>query len=302
MINKYKKSASILCSILLATSCAVHKTKNNAAEFPKLSLESHRGGRGLHPENTIIGMKSSIDMPKVTTLEMDCHITKDKKVVVYHDDYLNPKFVSYSDASPLQGADHKGLIYDYTYSQLGNFDLGLIGNADFPQQKKISAKISLLEDLIDQTEKYAAGKAREMMYNIETKSSANKDNIAHPEPQEFSDLVLEVVFNKKIQGRTVIQSFDKRTIQYIHQKYPSIRTSYLIDGKNKSSVAELIQDLGYKPFIISPYYKLVSAQYVQDAHKLGIKVIPWTVNSEKEINELLSMGVDGIISDYPNLY
>ena len=297
-----KFTFTIFASLAILSSCAVKKTASIAPTFPSFSYEGHRGARGLYPENSIGAMKLAIDLPSVTTLEMDCHITKDKKVIVFHDDYLNPKFVTYADGKELTGKDNKGYAYDYTYNQLQQFDLGLKGNVDFPQQQKISTKISLLEDLIDATEKYSSSKGKKMFYNIETKSEVKKDNIAHPEPKEFSDLVLNVVINKKIDKRTVIQSFDKRTIQYINKQYPTIRTSFLIDGKNKKSPEELINELGYKPFILSPYYKIVTKEFVDAAHKLGVKVIPWTVNTKEEINALKALKVDGIISDYPNLF
>ncbi|WP_240458405.1 glycerophosphodiester phosphodiesterase family protein [Sphingobacterium luzhongxinii] len=273
------------------------------SDFPSFSYEGHRGARGLYPENSIGAMKVAIDLPKVTTLEMDCHITKDKKVVVYHDDYLNPKFVTYTDGRELKGKDIKGTLYSYNWKELKAFDLGLKGNVDFPQQKKISTPIALLSDLIDQSEAYAREKRQSpMFYNIETKSREGKDHEWHPAPQEFSDLVLEVVIEKGIASRTVIQSFDKRTIQYINKHYPQIKTSYLIDAKNTKTIKELITDLGFKPFIISPNYKLVNANIVKEAHDLGVKVIPWTVNKKEEISALEALKVDGIISDYPNLF
>ena len=272
-------------------------------DFPTFSYEGHRGARGLYPENSIGAMKVAIDLPKVTTLEMDCHITKDKKVVVYHDDYLNPKFVTYTDGKELKGKDIKGTIYSYSWKELKAFDLGLKGNIDFPEQKKISTSIALLSDLIEQSEAYAKEKRQSpMFYNIETKSKDGKDHEWHPAPQEFSDLVLEVVIEKGVASRTVIQSFDKRTIQYINKHYPQIKTSYLIDAKNTKTIKELITDLGFKPFIISPNYKIVDANFVKDAHDLGVKVIPWTVNKKEEITALEALKVDGIISDYPNLF
>ncbi len=294
---------SILISSTAFISCKqMHLSKNVEPNFPTFAYEGHRGARGLYPENSIGAMKVAMDLPTVTTLEMDCHITKDKKVVVYHDDFLNPKFVTYNSGKELEGKDNKGLIYDYTYDQLQQFDLGLKGNVDFPQQKKVSTKISLLEDLVEESEKYAAAKGKKMFYNIETKSSDKKDNVAHPEPKEFSDLLLKVVFNKGIDKRTVIQSFDKRTIQYINKQYPTIRTSYLIDAKNTKTPVQLIEDLGFKPFIISPNYKIVTKDFVEQAHQLGIKIIPWTVNTKEEIEALKALNVDGIISDYPNLF
>lgn len=293
---------AILATLLINSSCAVKKLDNMDQSFPTFAYEGHRGARGLYPENSIGAMKVAIDLPIVTTLEMDCHITKDKKVVVYHDDFLNPKFVTYSDGKELSGNDDKGLIYDYTYDQLQKFDIGLKGNVDFPQQIKTATKIDLLADLIEESEKYANSKGKKMFYNIETKSNEKKDNKAHPEPKEFSDLLLKVVYDKGIAPRTVIQSFDKRTIQYINKQYPSIRTSYLIDAKNTKTPQELVADLGFKPFIISPNYKIVTKKFVDEAHKLGIKIIPWTVNTKEEIEALKALKVDGIISDYPNLF
>lgn len=301
MLQSYKITLAILATLLITSSCAVRKS-NQEPSFPSFAYEGHRGARGLYPENSIGAMKVAMDIPIVTTLEMDCHITKDKKVVVYHDDYLNPKFVTYADGSELKGTDNKGLVYNYTYDQLQQFDLGLKGNVDFPQQQKVSTKINLLADLIEESEKYASTKGKKMFYNIETKSNDKKDNIAHPEPKEFSDLLLQVVFDKGIDKRTVIQSFDKRTIQYINKQYPSIRTSFLIDAKNTKTPDELVEELGFKPFIISPNYKLVTKEFVDAAHRMGVKVIPWTVNKKEEIDALKALKVDGIISDYPNLF
>lgn len=294
-------AALIVLTSLSACSSKKIMIENN--KFPTFSYEGHRGARGLYPENSIGAMKTAIDLPKVTTLEMDCHITSDKKVIVFHDDYLNPKFITYSDGKELKDKDNKASIYKYSWKELDHFDLGLKGNSDFPQQKKISTKINLLGDLIDAAEDYAkTHRSQPMFYNIETKSQPDKDHIAHPGPQEFSDLVLEVVLEKGIGPRTVIQSFDKRTIQYINKHYPQIKTSYLIDGKNKNSIEQLVSDLGFKPFIISPFYKLVDQNFVKNAHDLGIKVVPWTANTKEEITKLENLGVDGIISDYPNLF
>lgn len=301
--TKFVLASAIFVSICISSCNTPKQVKMQNPDFPTFSYEGHRGARGLYPENSIGAMKLAIDLPKVTTLEMDCHITRDKKVVVYHDDSLNPKFVTYKDGQELKDKDIKGIIYSYTWKELKAFDLGLKGNVDFPEQKKVSTPISLLSDLIDQSEAYAKDKRQSpMFYNIETKSRDGKDHEWHPAPQEFSDLILEVVIEKGIAPRTVIQSFDKRTIQYINKHYPQIKTSYLIDSKNTKSIKELVADLGFTPFIISPHYKIVNADFVKQAHDLGIKVIPWTVNKKDEIAALEALKVDGIISDYPNLF
>ena len=290
--------------LILCSACAsLSSSPSQKQDFPAFSYEAHRGGRGLYPENSIGAMKMAIGLPKVTTLEMDCHISKDNKVVVFHDDYLNPKFIQYTDGKPLSGKDNKGTVYDYNYADLSRFDIGSKFYKDFPKQEKTPTAIPLLADLIDETEALAKKmRTAPMFYNIETKSTEGKDGIYHPDPRQFSDLLLQVVIDKGIAPRTVIQSFDKRTIQYIHRTYPQIKTSYLISGKNKKNVAQLVEELGYRPFIISPYYTLVTPTFVNDAHKAGIKVLPWTVNDKAEIEKLKKLGVDGIISDYPDLF
>ncbi|MEJ5053751.1 glycerophosphodiester phosphodiesterase family protein [Sphingobacterium sp. MYb382] len=301
---KHLEKTLLIIASSLALSCSIQKENLNHAEsHPSFSYEGHRGARGLYPENSIGAMKVAIDLPKVTTLEMDCHITKDNRVVVYHDHYLNPKFVQYTNGKPLQGIDDKGLIYAYTYGELGKFDIGTKYYTDFPEQKKVKTTISLLSDLIDEAESYAKEKRKKpMFYNIETKSKDGKDGEYHPSPQEFSDLILQVLTEKGIVARTVIQSFDKRTIQYINKVYPQVKLSYLIDAKNEQPIQEIIDELGFTPFIISPNFKLVTKAFMQEAHKHNIKVIPWTVNDKNEIQRLQSLKVDGIISDYPNLF
>src|SRR5690606_3919073 len=121
----------------------------------------------------------------------------DKKVIVFHDDSLNPKFVQYTNGKPLTGKDHKGILYDYNYADLAKFDIGSKFYEDFQEQKKVKTSIALLSELIDAAEAYDKEKRESpMFYNIETKSQAGKDNKYHPEPQEFSDLVLQVIIDK----------------------------------------------------------------------------------------------------------
>lgn len=308
ILKKHHFSATLTVSVLLLFSAcgslsSSQKQNTHNDSFPAFSYEGHRGARGLYPENSIGAMKIAIDLPKVTTLEMDCHITKDKKVIVYHDHYLNPKFVQYTDGTPLSGKDDKGILYEYNYADLAQFDIGSKFYEDYPEQQNVPTPIALLSDLIDEAEDYAKEKRNTpMFYNIETKSTQGKDNEYHPDPKEFSDLLLQVVIDKGIASRTVIQSFDKRTIQYIHRTYPQIKTSYLIGGNNKKNIAEIVDELGYTPFIISPNYSLVTPEFIKEAHHAGMKVIPWTVNDKKEIEKLESFHVDGIISDYPNLF
>jgi glycerophosphoryl diester phosphodiesterase len=292
----------IILSLITIFGCkSTQQQKNRVVNFPVFSAEAHRGGRGLMPENTIIAMQHAMTMDNITTLEMDTHVTKDNQVVVTHDDYLSPAFTLTPDGNEIPKADAKKYpVYQMNYDLLKNFDVGTKVNAGFPQQKKIKTYIPLLADLIDAVQKDIKLKGKkQLFYNIETKCEVAGDNVVNPTPEIFVKLLMDVIERKKITPFVVIQSFNKRTIQIINQKYPGVKTSFLIS--NKKSYEENIADLGYKPFIYSPEWKLVNENLIKKAHADGVKVIPWTVNTKKDIDYLRSLNVDGIISDYPDL-
>jgi glycerophosphoryl diester phosphodiesterase len=268
--------------------------------YPDFDTEAHRGGRGLMPENTIVAMKNAIDFG-VTGLEMDTHITADGQVVLSHDEYINPLFTLSPDGKEMSSDEAKKLVlYKMTYADLKQYDVGSRYYDKFPRQKKIKTYMPLLADLIDSVQLYLKSQhKKQVFYNIETKCSPAGDNVYSPGPEEFAGRLMTVIKQKKIRPFVVIQSFDKRTIQFIHQKYPDVRTSYLVE--NKKTLEENISDLGYTPFIYSPAYKLVDAALVKQCHDKHIKVLPWTVNTSEEIQKLKDLKVDGIISDYPHL-
>lgn len=284
------------------TGCkTAQQRKQVVNDFPAFSSEAHRGGRGLMPENTIIAMLDAMTYPNITTLEMDTHITKDNKVVVTHDDYLSPGFMLSPEGKEIPLSDaRKYAVFQMNYDVLKTFDIGTKVNSGFLQQKKIKTYIPLLGDLIDSVQQEIKLKnKRQLFYNIETKCAEKGDGIVNPVPEVFVKLLMDVIVQKKITPYVVIQSFDKRTIQIINKKYPHVKTSFLTS--NKKSYEENIAELGYKPFIYSPEWKLVNADLVKKAHADGVKVIPWTANTKKDIAHLKSLKVDGIISDYPDL-
>ncbi|WP_232516332.1 glycerophosphodiester phosphodiesterase [Chitinophaga caeni] len=309
MMVRSSMSALLVGSLLLSACSSQKKAasqKNVASmenQFPAFDSEAHRGGRGLKPENTIPAMKNAIDIG-VTTLEMDANITKDLKVVVSHDQYMNPDISTAPDGTPVTRQQVKDLLlYQMNYADIVKYDVGMRGNPNFPQQEKMKVNKPLLSDLIQAVEKYTQQEGvAPKWYNIETKSSAKYDGVRNPKPEQFVALLMKVVIDNGIVDRTVIQSFDKRTLQVLHKKFPAVKTSFLIGDNNKKSLDENIKDLGFTPFILSPDYKLVTPALVKACHDKGVKIVPWTVNDKAKIQELKDMGVDGIISDYPNYF
>ena len=289
----------VLCGLLL--SCGSQKNAKYVA--PAFDEQAHRGGRGLMPENTIPAMLDAIER-NVTTLELDLQVSKDKKVLVSHDPTFNYKITTTPEGKYLtQEESKKRIIYSMPYDSIAKYDVGLKDNPDFPKKKSVKAVKPLLSELIKESEKYASSKGKVMAYNMEIKTSGVKgDNVMHPEIPEFVDLAINVIRDGGVLNRTTIQSFDTRALQYLHKAYPDVISSYLIGDKEKRSPKELFDALGFVPNILSPDYKLVTPEMIKACHALGVKVLPWTVNDAPTIQKLKDMGVDGVITDYPNLF
>ena len=277
----------------------LYAQKGTAVTTP--DLQAHRGGRGLLPENTIPAMKNAIDLG-VSTLEMDVVISKDHRVVVSHDLFFNEAITTTPAGTFLTKEAAPGyLLYTMSYDSIKKFDVGSKPHPDFLQQQKIKVYKPLLADLVDSVEAYAKSKGRTISYNIEIKSKEGFDGVRHPDIQTYSELLIGVLQDKKILQRTTIQSFDIRPLQYVHRKYPAIVLSYLTERSNQSLQDEL-DKLGFIPAIYSPQYKIVTKELVEQSHRKGMKVLPWTVNTVEEMKAILALGADGLISDYPDLF
>ena len=285
--------------VLLVISIAFFAWGQVAAQ--KFDLQGNRGARGIVPENTIEGMIRALDLG-VTTLTMNVVITKDKKVVLSQEPYFNYEFSLRPDGKPITLKDQKNYnIYKMDYEEVKKFDVGTKVHSRFPYQQKIAAYKPLLEETITAVEAYAKKKRlRKPNYSIEIKTIPNGDNEFHPEPAEFVELLVEVVNKKKIANRLTIQSFDIRPLQYLHQVYPKAKTGLLVDEKIDFEVN--IAELGFKPTVYGPYAVLVGKGLVDRCHEAGVKIIPWTVNSVKDMKYLIGLGVDGVVTDYPNIY
>jgi len=289
--------------LLLAVGQSFAQINKRMHTINTMDYQAHRGGRGLMPENTIAAMLAVMDNAKVTTLEMDLAITKDKQVVVSHDPILNPLITTKPDGSFIKATElNNNIIYQMDYATLEKYDVGLKPHPVFTGQKKLAATIPTLSSLIDSVEKKSKVIGRKMNYNIEIKSVEGKDITEHPGPDEFVELVVITLEKKNILDRTSLQSFDLRPLRVLHEKYPNIKTSYLVFGEASANAEKQIALLGFQPTIYSPEYKYVNQAMMDYCHQKNIQVIPWTVNTKEEINALIELKVDGIITDYPNLY
>lgn len=267
--------------------------------IPKFDLQGHRGARGMMPENTIPSFLAALDTG-VTTIELDLAVTKDKQLVVSHEPWMSATICLKPDQSAITEKDEKKLnIYQMTYDEVKQYDCGLKPNSRFPQQKKLAVVKPRLVDVIVAVEDHIRSYSQyEVDYNIEIKSSPDGDKKYHPTPEEFSDLVYTLIDQYLPLERVVIQSFDFRVLRYFHKKYPQVRLAALVE--NKKSIDQNLADLGFKPSAYSPYFKLITPDDVKSLQRQKIRVIPWTVNEDADIIAIRDMGVDGLITDYPN--
>ena len=293
-----------LFTILFSMSCSPHinpsYTRLHNGVFDK---EGHRGCRGLMPENTIPAFLTAVDL-NVTTLEMDAIITKDNQVIISHESFFNHEITTKPDGSYVTETEERSLnIYQMTYAQVKTFDVGMKPHPRFPEQQKIKAIKPLLSDVIDSVEAYTKRTGKKpLQYNIETKCLPENDDLYHPKPAPFVDLLMKVILEKGISERVIIQSFDPRSLQYLHEKYPQMKTALLVEEEDSTSFALQLKQLGFIPTIYSPAYQLVTPLLVKQCHDTGIKIIPWTVDDLDTMKKLKLLGVDGMISDYPNLF
>jgi glycerophosphoryl diester phosphodiesterase len=288
---------SLLVCCLLVSCAKSSKPKSVQLKKYTFDLQAHRGGAALYPENSMEAFKNATSLD-VNTLELDVVVTKDSMVVVSHEAYMRPGICKTPNGEVVQAKEEYN-IFNMTYEEVKAFDCGSLGNPKFPNQKKVSTYKPLLSEVIQFTTQHLREKGTRPSLNIEIKSLPETDSIYHPEPEEFVRLVMTVISKELIPtSKITIQSFDKRVVREVVEKYPMFQTAYLVeDGK----VQDNITDLKSVPSIYSPDYKLLDSIQIKQAHDMGMKVIPWTVNEFTEMQRLLEMGVDGIITDYPNL-
>ena len=297
--------------------------------YDVFDLEAHRGGRDIRPENTLYSYAYAIELG-ATSIECDMQLTKDGQIVMSHNPILNSDITRDENGNYIE--NNKYDIRLMTVDELKKFDVGVMDlncgeyyDLHGKTQFTYDAKIPTLEELMQLIQSYGD---KNIVLNIETKSypdpaSAGYKNNA--DPKKFVEVFNNIVKKYDMEDRVVLQSFDWQTLIEMKKLNPNISTSALWQeqpswGRDSESLRRYekkkspwlggldIKDYQGNPVkaahaigadIISPYYTEISKQDVDEAHSLDMKVVPWTVNNEKDMNMLLDMGVDGIISDKP---
>jgi glycerophosphoryl diester phosphodiesterase len=305
---------------LSAVSTVVLGATSSIGAPASFDIEAHRGGRALRPENTLQSFANALSMG-VDTLELDMGVTKDGVIVVSHERGLNPDLARAPDGKyiPPPGIPYVKL----TLAQVKKYDVGQIrpGSdyaARFPDQLAVpGTRIPTLAEVFELVRRSGD---RHVRLNIETKIDPNHPDES-PDPERFVAVVLELLRRENFTDRVMIESFDWRTLLLVQKQAPSIPTVYLTQVQQPEENIYLDKPspwtAGFDPLkygrsvpravkaaggaIWSPLYEDVDRQSIAEAHKLGLKVVVWTVNNPEDMARLIDLGVDGIISDRPDV-
>lgn len=284
-------------------------------------LQGHRGARGLMPENTLPAFAKALAIG-VSTLELDLAVTRDRQVVVMHNPRFEPEITRQGNGDWLLQSSPS--IHSMTLHQVKTYDVGRLNPGRkyaerYPDQQAIDGtRVPTLGEVFELVDK---ADNRWVRFNIEVKIDPRNPLLTHP-PEEFVAAVIEVIRSYGMTQRVTVQSFDWRALQAVQELAPEIKTSYLtVDqdwlsnpqtgkpGKSPwlnnydvddfdGSAARAIKAAGGS--IWSAYHKEVNARAIKAAQRLGLAVTVWTVNDTSRMRELIEMGVDGIITDYPD--
>lgn len=309
-VNELTARLAVVLLTLAVTLLAPLPTAS--AQPPGFDLQAHRGGRGETTEESLRAFAKSLELG-VSTLELDIVITKDGQPLVWHDATIEPE--KCSDTAPAVAGDPEypyvgKVVHELTLVQVRTLDCGHRLD-EFPSAEVVRGnKIATLPEVFVLADSYHS----DVRYNVETKVEADHPG-ASAEPQEFVDVILAAVRSAGKVDRVEIQSFDWRTLPMVHQAEPSIPLVALyndetwvpdspwVAGENVAAIGDpMIGALLAGANILSPSYQLVAGKpYVEHAHSLGLKVIPWTVNDAEAMRAEIGYGVDGIITDYPTM-
>lgn len=284
-------------------------------------LQGHRGARGLLPENTLPSFQRALELG-VTTLELDIAVTKDGVLVIHHDSALDPDLTR--DASGRFLEQRGPAIHSMTWTELQTYDVGRLKPGTeyakrYPDQRPVDGtRIPRLSDLFDLVKRSGDDKVR---FAIETKLTPD-NRVETPAPEPFALALVDEIRKAGMAARSQILSFDWRTLQVVQKIAPEINTVYLsaqqrwLDNiaagrpegsrwtagfqfRDHGSIPKMIKAAGGSHW--SVYFGDLDPEKVREAHSLGLKVLVWTVNDPAAMARMIGYGVDGLITDRPDL-
>lgn len=263
-----------------------------------VEIHAHRGARSFFPENTVAAFLKAVELG-ADAIELDLCVSADNRVIVSHDPYMQAGLCTAPDGRVLTKKDEsRYLLYNMKYADIVRFDCGR-PSSKFPCQQKITAVKPPLDEIFRLVERHCE-KLRPgsgMIYNLEVKSQVEGDGVLHPRPHEYARLVTAVIKDSGVASRVRVQSFDIRILREVRKNSPALSLGLLL--RREQNTETELDRLGFKPDYLNPFFPMVDGKLVEMLHGLGIGIVPWTINDAQTMRFFAGMGVDGIITDYP---
>ncbi len=279
----------------------VKEWKSNAESInvARFDIQGHRGARGLMPENTIHACIEAI-RNGAHSLHLDVVVSADHELVVAQDAVLSTAIHSHNNGVPLSLSEAAQFnIYGMKYEQVREFDCGSRRQLRFPEQKLMNVNIPLLRQLIDRVEKFVLwNRQHPIKYNVEIKSFLGGDDVFHPKPEVFALMVYDLLKQRNVLRRSIIQSADARVLKVFRKIDADIRLSFATEELSWKLENDVLQFV--KPDYFAPDFRVVNRSTIENLHSQGIKILPKVVNEILDINEMKQLGADGVITDYPD--
>ncbi len=267
----------------------------------QIDWQGHRGCRGLMPENTIPAFLRALSYPGVRTLELDVVISADDRVIVSHEPWMSPEICQTKEGEELaEGEENRISLRSLTAAEIATYDCGQRPHPRFPQQAKRPAEKPTLLAVFAAVDRYCVQNNRPSpRYNIELKYEEKLEPAFVPDRETFVELVLRDLSAWGKPELVTLQCFDPPTLVVIRDKAPDIQLAYL--DEFPGDLKAKMDAIGFVPPIYSPYEIHTDAKIMAEARALDMQVVPWTVNTVERMQAMLDLGVDGIITDYPDL-
>ncbi|WIG44297.1 glycerophosphodiester phosphodiesterase [Bacillus toyonensis] len=266
----------IVISIFVFRQINEHKYTKAINQSNHIKNIAHRGASAYAPEHTIAAYKLGQQL-KGDYIEIDLQMTKDGHLVAMHDETVN------------RTTNGKELVKEHTLEEMKQLNVGSFFNEKYPNLAKKefeNAKVPKLKEIIEMF-------GHNANYYIETKS-----------PDEYPGMeekLLEIIKYYQISDKVIIQSFSEESLQKIHSLHANIPLVQLLSYQKSVQLNELEIEK-YKTYCIGlgMNYKYIDSAYVKKIKKHGLEVHPFTVDNEKDMKKLLSWGVDGMFTNYPD--
>jgi len=301
-VKTIMRSGLLVLLSLAMTDCAGFSSKNR-----DIDLVGHRGARGYRPENTIPSFQYGIEN-NMTAIELDVNVTRDKDLIIYHDTEITGALCLDESGKPAATVP----IRDLTVEELKKYDCGALQHREFPQQITVEkTRLITLKEFFEFVKSYET--ERKLLHATRIKVEIKFPRDYTPEDiKEAANLVVKNIEEAGMTERAVVQSFVIAALPEVRKLNKNIQTSALFEPRYSRGAAAtdvhgnprntiIKEALNAGADMIAPHYIFITPQFVRECHRKNLRVIAWTVNDKAQMEKLLSYGVDGIISDYPDI-